>query len=273
MSEIFDYVKLDKDNLFRLIIISLTLSLMFLFTYVNLLNMVNNVGNINIFEVYLEFFLFILILETSRFIFMRYIAYKNGIELNIKVLYIDRFWYRSWDKLSYYFKNLKKGVPIYILALIFSIISFGAIIFASLINYSYKKIPHLYVGTQMKFEGVATHRGVSYYRYTKILFFGILFYFLMAFFMKFLANLFGLDFYSVFIFILYYIAIFTTLPIPHTSGYDLFSRNKSAWIASISILIFSLLALLVFNSLIMILVFTMLSIFVITIVVLWNKLI
>lgn len=264
------YLSLEKFELKFLILNSIIFSLMFSITYTGL--MVEK----NLFFTFSLFLTFIFFISFLRLIFMKYYAYKIGVELKINETYFDRYFFRNWDKISYHLGHVfPKGFHMYFVSIIFYFITLGFFIFPETYKYSYKKIPHLYLGTQHRYEGNPgnpRHQVVSKYRYSKIIFVGVLFYFIIAFVLKLFSNIFNFDFYNPTTFILYYYAIFSTLPIPLTQGYDLYSNNRSAWIAGISILIFSLFILLIFKSIFLITLFTIISVIVIIITILWKML-
>ena len=230
-------------------------------------------GNI-LFSKFVSISFFLFFLFFLRLIFMKVVAYYDGFELDMKLIWINRYWFRAWDKISYWWFTpiSRKGIPIYVLSLFLYFLSFGFFVFPNFINYDYKKIPHRYFLTEKHFENYPTHRHVSDYRFSKSLFAGVLFYFLFAFAMKYCVDVFNYSFFSIYIIILFYVAIFSTLPIPLTEGYELYSRNKSAWIAGISILILGFFALIVFKNIFLIIGLTFLSIIIISITILWRKL-
>jgi len=262
------YLKFKKDEWLNLIYICVTLAFLFTLSIFNFTSIYSN-----FIMTFISFFLFIFILLSSRLVFMKYIAYNNGFEIDLKLFYFNRFWFRNWDKTSYWLgNNFPNGIVSYIISLIIYVLTFGFIIFTSIWQYSIKKIPHKYVGTQLRYENYASLPGVSDYRYSKALFGGVLYFFAFAFFIKFFSGVFEFEFINPYIFILYWISFFTTFPIPHTEGYELWSRNRFAWLAAISILIFSMLALLILTSLTWVLVLSGLSVIVVSIVVLWKML-
>jgi len=266
IEDLNNYLKLKKKELLDLIIISIILGFLFSFTYFN----INQNLRQSFKEIYFLFSLFIFIMLTLRLFFMKFVGYIEGFEINIKIYYLNRFGIRNWDTISFWTLESIKRIPVYFLSIFLYLISFGFFIFPCIWNYEIKQIPHRFIGKKRMVE--YGFREISDYRYSKALFAGSFFFFIFAFFIKFITLKLSLNFFSPYVFILYWIAFFNTIPIPMTEGYELFSRNVIGWIAAITILIFSMFALTIFTNLFLIILILILSIIVITITLLWNML-
>jgi len=212
---------------------------------------------------------------------MKLIAYRNGIELISYTTIFDIYWLRYYDRLTYYNRQIKKygnidnfkGFQSYFMSLFIYFLSLGFLIYPCLFNFKYKKIPHKHLGTLQIFE--TTHIIFEHhtrYRESKILFGGTIFYIFIAFILKILSQNLGFNYYNIFTFILYYLAIFNLLPIPGSEGFSLYDKNSFAWISAITIVIISMIALLIFHSLTYFIIISTLSIIIVMFVNLYNYL-
>lgn len=274
---IFDYVKFKTQELKDLLSITLVLALLFSLTFARF-----SFEQISFFRIFISFFSFLVILFVLRLLFMKYIAYRNGFEISLKLTYFDRYYLRNYDKLSYTtdsaqkfigVKNVKKmkGIPMPIIGIILYILTLGLFIFPSFWIYDKKKIPHKYLGVKAFYESHAFFN-ITEYRYAKVLFAGFLFYFIFGLFLKAFYSVLGVSFYNGFIFVLYWIAFFTIIPILGTEGYELFTRHWFMWINILTILILGMVALLVFESIEYILIVTAVSFIMVFMVILWRQL-
>lgn len=247
--------------------------------------------NFTFFGIFFIFFLFFMIMFTLRLLFMKYVAMRQGFKLIIQQSFFDRYWIHSYDKISYRSKSLKtnsnnfsdfeknnlkfkefKGIPASLISILIYILTLGFIIYPSMWSYRTEKIPHLHIGTQSYNEVDMIYNfnmGISDYRISKVYIIGFLYYFVFGFILKLLFKDFGL--YGWFVFALYWIALFTIIPIPGSEGFELFRRNNLAWILILSVLIAGMISLLVFQSIwytILIMTFTFLVVLFIRI---WDK--
>ncbi|MCA9459416.1 MAG: hypothetical protein KC550_02595 [Nanoarchaeota archaeon] len=243
-----NYLIPKKNEFVDLILVSFVLGFLFSYSFFRF-----TLEQSGFFEVLLSFFLFIFFLLFSRLIFMKFVALRNAFEIDMRLTYFDRFGYRVWDKTSHYVdKKGFKGIPVLVLSVFGYFLTLGFFIFPAVWNYTIKKIPHLFLGSKQKYEseaGFPSTMEISNFRYSKALFAGFVFYFVFGTFMKLFLNSINQDFYNWFTFILYWFAFWTIIPIFGSEGYELFWRNRLAWIAVITILILGMLALLIFNSL------------------------
>jgi len=215
-------------------------------------------------------FVFLFTLLYSRLIFMKFIAYKNGFEIILKQTYFNRFFLRSWDKISYYaHETFPKGIPTTILAIILYTLSFGFLIFTSIWNYKFKIIPHIHIGTQQKFEEKIPI-GLSDYRYSKAIFGGFIFYFCFAFIYKFFCSVFEINYLNPLTIIMYWVAFFTLIPIFGSEGYELWSKNNVLWFTAFYILVTSMSALLIFQNLALIIFSVFIAVIIILIMMVWK---
>jgi len=246
------YLELNKNELKDLSFISIVLGL--LFSVSN--NLFSSSSN-SFFGVFILFTIFIGTLLTTRLIFMKFFAYKNAFEINLELTYFNRFWLNKYDKLNYLKDGSKKtttlkkskGIPMPIISILISILSLGTFIYTSIWNYKIKKIPHLHLGTQQKFEYAMGHMlnvETSDYRYSKVLFSGVIYYLLIGLFVKFFFE--KLDIYFWLQFIVFWIGFVSLIPVFGSEGYELFRRSRFAWISAIVILLTGFFALLIFTN-------------------------
>ncbi len=250
------YMKFQKSEIFDIIFIGVVLSILFSITFFRF----TQSHDYEFFGIFITFFIFLEILIFLRTFVMKLAGYFNAFEVYLYQTYFDRFWLKKWDRLSYYekvgenivLKEKKtgfKGIPMSIISVLIYILTLGFIVFPSIWNFKYKKIPHLHLGTQQRFEYQLPHlfnRDISDYRFSKAFFSGFVFYFIFGLLMKTLLNTSHL--YYWFIFILSWIAFVTIIPILGTEGYELFARNRFAWISAFTILILGMLSLVVFRT-------------------------
>lgn len=282
-----DYLKLNKNEIIDLIFITGILGLLF---SLNCLRF-SEENNTFIFT-YISFFAFIFILLSSRLLFMKFLAYKYGFEIKLRMTYFDRYGLRNYDRLSYtaqvakyvdpknYTKNEHeekntqydfKGIPMPIISLTLYILTLGTIIFPSLWNYKIKQIPHRFMGTKSRYEKLPFFH-VSNYRFSKIMFFGFLYYLLFGFIVKIILQDIGQSFYNWFGFAILWIAFFTLIPILGTEGYELYSRGRLTWFSTLAILVIGTTSLVIFQSLTYVITVTILSTIIVLTTMLWKHL-
>ena len=241
-------VKVNFDELLNILLISIVLGFMFSFSILNKESTI---------KLFLETSFFIFIVLYLRLLFIKIFAYKNAFNIYLYLTYFDRYGFRSYDKLSYYFNkviklknvrdsfifkkqsssNLNKGVPTYLISLILYVLTATFLIFPSIWNYKIKEIPFKFFGYKKKFEKMPFIY-TNFYRFSIAIFSGYFFYVLVIIFLKF-TNLFNnLRFY--FSFIIFWIAFFSLIPIPGTEGFELFFKNRFLWYSAITILVSSL---------------------------------
>jgi len=247
-----EYIKIKLVELKLILIYTLVLSMLFSITLFRF-------SKESSFDVYIfiSFYIFIFLLLYLRSIFMKIIAYKNGFEIEMRNVYVDRYGLRFYDKISYYQHNIKhnlgyKGIPMWIICILIYIFTLGLLIFPSIWNYKYKKIEHMFFGTRQAWEytmGQMYNIGISDYRKSKAFFAGFLFYFIILLFLKIFTIITKASIFNWFSFILIWIAIITILPIPGTEGFSFWQKNNFAWIMATTIMILGMICIFIFQSL------------------------
>lgn len=255
------HIKISKDEFYDILLICIIFAFMFALSFFRF-----GSGDSNFMNVFLAFFLFILLTLTLRLYFMKSVSYFNGFEIKKYITDFDRYGIRDYDRFSYYkprsivdedlgkkeiVRYNQKGLPSIFISFFIYIFSIGFIIFPSVWRYKVKKIDYMYAGTYHKKEvglpWVETI-DVTGYRYSRTLFAGFVFYFFYLVLLSFMG--FSISTYNYwFYFITMWIAIITTLPIPGTEGYDLFICSRFAWICAITMNVLGFLAILIFNNL------------------------
>jgi hypothetical protein len=198
--------------------------------------------NYNLLSLLTIFFIFIYFLLYLRLLFMKRSAYHLGIELNLKAQYFDQYWYKNRHRVTKYIPGVQKGIFVPFVSSIIYILTLGIVIFPAFWYYETKIIPHKHIGTRSFFEGflpIIGFKEVSEYRYSRALFSGFIFYVVAALLIKFIFG-FENDFSIAFIFIIFYMAIISLIPIPRTEGLDLFFKNLFAWHSALAIIFSSL---------------------------------
>ena len=145
-------------------------------------------------------------------------------------------------------KNDFKGIPTIFISIFIYILTLGFLIFPSLWNYTYRKIPYLHFGTQMRREvsmSMNFNIEVSDVRISKTLFTGFIYYIVFALLLRIIFG--NSDFFYWFLLIIFWIGFFTLMPIIGSEGYELWSRDKFYWFSSFVILVIGTLSLLVFQ--------------------------
>lgn len=281
-----DYLKIGNEELVHIFYFALSLGFMFTTT----IHMYGNPGT----EYPLTFIIitiFLFLLFSLRNIFMKFVAYNDGFEIKQRMIYFDRYGFRNYDRLSYYInkEKVKLGVPNPIrnkssgklpfpaLTIILYILTLGVIIFPSMWNYKIKKIPHKFIGTKSRYDKKIPHymmpTEISNYRYGKSLFAGYIFYLIFAIILKYLYNITQSEFYLLFIFMIFWIAFGTLIPLIGTEGYELFRKAKIGWISSLVLLFLGLLAILIFKRVDYIIVTTIVSFIILFVYMFWKELI
>jgi hypothetical protein len=218
---------------------------------------------------FISFLVFIYAILYLMLFFLKIYGLKNGIDLELYLTRFDRYFIYPWNTLSHHFKNLKNGIPTYVISIILFIISFGMIVFTPVWNYKFKKNNKFFIGTIQYFEKTI-YEGVSYYRISKIYFFNFVILFIFTLILKIFSLIFSYNFINSYTLIL--LSMFSTLliPIPGTIGYELFSRNAIFWFAVLSIIQTSLIALVFTNSILFILIISILSFIFTILLILWD---
>ncbi len=265
------YLKPTSKELTELLLITLTLSLLFSLTYMRFSN-----ANKTLIEVFIIFFIFITIMQLLRLAFMKYTAYRNGFEIHLKMTYFDRYWFRNYDRISYTTKQRKitqniTGIAMPIVSIIIYILTLGFVIFPCMWRYSIKQIPHKFIGTKQKFEKTTPHE-ITLYRYSKVLFSGFLFYLIFSYLIKILISP-SNEFFFWFMFIIFYIAFVSLIPILGTEGFEFWLKGRFGWISTITILFLGMLAILILQNMIMIITVTIISVLIVITVMLWKDII
>ena len=258
------YVKINYEEFKTLLVVSLILGLMFALTFVRFaLKEVSLFGNLVLFSV------FIFVLLSLRILFMKFVAYRNGFEVEMRNSYFDRYWFNNYDRLSYSFPGIK-GVPMIFVSLIIYILTLGMVILPSVWGYNMKVIPHKHIGTKMRYDK-AMFEGISFYRYGKMMFAGFLFYVIFALLLKAFEDAFGEYFYWL-LFVIFWIAFVTMIPILGTEGFNFLSRAKFGWVSALVILVTGILSILAFNSMMFVLGMGVVCILIVMFMLLWKRL-
>lgn len=274
-----DYVKVKKVELINIIYISLTLSFLFSISVIRFSNAPEQ-----LLELLIKIFIFLFILLYTRLLFMKAVAYQNAFQIELKITYLNQYWFRKYDKISYHknkiptvnesvqkFKKSFKGIPSTLVSTFIYFLTLGLFIYPGLWNFRFGKIAKLHLGTKQIFESEYFHE-VSDYRISKSLFMGFIYYLLFAAILKLISDIIGLTFYNIFTLILYYIAFITLIPFPASEGFELWRKNPFAWINVIMILIITMIALLIFNSFFYMVIVSIISIISVCTVLLWKNL-
>lgn len=260
-----DYVKIEKEELKSILFISLILGIMFALTFVRFQSEeVSLIANL------IVFFLFVFIVLSLRLLFMKWAAYKNGFEINMYTMFFDRYGFLNYDRLSYTLPK-SKGIAMPFLSLFVYILTLGVVIFPSLWNYKTKIIPHRHTGVKQRYEG-SSLSGISFYRFGKVMFASFLFYVIFAFFLKVFSAMTGQYFYW-FLFVVFWIAFVTLIPIPGTEGYDFFIRSNFGWISSLVVLVIGLITVTIFQSIALMIAMSLVAFVIVILVLLWKDLI
>lgn len=242
-----EYIKPNKQENFDLFYIICIFSLLFLLTYIRFIEHVES-----FLASFLLFFFFFSILLYGRLIVLKLVGYYYGVQISLYQTKVDRYFLRSYDRISSNTKGNLKAIPSLFISLFLYLLSFGLLIFPSVWNYKYKKIPHKFIGTRYKFEVAGMFpMNITNYRIGKILFIGYIYYFIFALIYVTLFSLTSVGLWLLFS--LFWIALFSLIPLLGTEGYEIYFRNKFSWISALTILIISVFMLLVFSSFFLIL--------------------
>lgn len=210
--------------------------------------------NLDLLSAFVIFFIFLFLLLFLRQVFMKYFAYKNGFEINLKMTYFNMYGFNDYQMLSKKMNkvnmNNRRGMPTPFLSLLLYVITFGFIIYPANFRFELKKIPYMAFGMKKHLES-EMYQDITNYRYTQILFFGFLYYFIIALIIKIIPKIFFGEFHLWFLFTTFYIGLITLVPLIGTEGYELFLKGKFAWISSLVILIIGTLSIIVFKSIIL----------------------
>lgn len=272
----YKHIKYSVDELYSLLIFSGIISIMFTFTFFRF-----EISEHSLFYVFFLFFAFLLVTFALRLLVMKLISIYHGFNLYIRHYYFDKYGLRTYDSLSAFKHRVErkvvktpltigknfsptlrkiqyepnkdfKGIPSPLVSIILYIFSIGFIIFPSMWRYRTKKVDHLFMGTQyyseLQLDWIPVTE-VSGFRLSRVHFTGFLFYVLFGVFLKFFPLTANSEFFYWYIFMLFYIAIITLIPIPGTEGYDFFSYSRFAWISAITTVIVGMLCTLIFEDL------------------------
>lgn len=267
------YYSLRREELLDFVTITLILSLLFALLFARF-------DNPDLFfDVLLKFFIFIVVLLGLRMIVMKSIGVSNGYEVLMRQTYFDRYWFRSYDRLSQVKEGVGhtisdglrdmgvsrgasnvdykhshdsfKGVPMSIVSVFVYLFSLGYLVFPSMWRYHFKRIEHLAFGKfteqEVLYDWISPF-GVTGYRYSKIIFGGFVFYFFFLIGMKYVFALDSSPLYYWYFFIVFWLAVITLLPIPGTEGFDLWYASKFAWVSAMTIVVLGMIAVFIFNS-------------------------
>ena len=159
-----------------------------------------------------------------------------------------------------------------IFTILIYVLTLASLVYPSVWKYNIKKIAHLHIGTQHYFESTGDiyfNMEVSDYRFSKVLIGGFFYYFIFGLLLKFL--LFQTEHYFWYVFILYWVAMFTLVPIPGNEGFELFKRNAFGWIIIFTILVLGMVALFVFDDFWYMMTITAFSSIAILFTILWRR--
>lgn len=292
------YFTLRRSELLDVLFISFIFSLLFSLFYLR----TPVIETIVFSNLILFLFFFIFLVLFLRMVFMKVISYNQGFEIILYQTTFNRYGLRPYDRIAtvqrevtqtlyedptYHMKSKKKrdsafgyrssqfgGIPMSIMSVIAFIFSLGFIIFPSVWRYKMDKIPHKFIGRQSWYEadGMGLQlQGISGLRFARVLFAGYMFYFIVALVLKFLLGTSSELFYWLF-FLIFWIAFVSLLPIPGTEGFDLWHCSRMLWLFSAMMMIFGMLAVLVFTSLTYIVLLSILVIIMTFIVYMWKEL-
>lgn len=298
------YVRFTRNEIGDLLMISFVLSFMFTITYFRFEPQAFD----PFLNIFFTFIFFLLLVFFSRLFLIKLVSCYNGFSTTLYQTYFDRFGLRHFDRLSYVKSNVEgkivkaplelgkrinssiekihyyiqpyggnfKGIPLSIFSIIIYIFTLGFIIFPSQWRFKTEKIPHLFVGTvHLKETEMAWIHPMSAtgFRKSRVLFSGFLFYLVIGIVMKYVLLLDDTKLFGWLYFALFWIAIISLLPIPGTEGYDLWNFSRFSWISAITLIIFGMFAILVFDSFSYAILISAFAFVIATLVYLWKGLI
>jgi len=266
MSEIFEYLKFDLEEITDIIVYSIVLALMFSLSEI--------FGKFTLKKLF-EYSIYILIIIFIYNIFIKVVAYYNGFTTKFYLTYVDRYGIKEYQKFSYYVlydktkkrKKAFKGIPSIFISIFLYILTATFIIYSGLFKFKKTIIPHKFIGMKKKYE-LFPMINISDYRYTITLFSGFLFLTSMIIFLKFIKIQ---DIYTL-SFITSIIILGNLIPIPNNIGFELFLKNKFLWLSTLVILVIAI-SLLIINNFILYLCLLILSVIIILISYLWKEII
>ena len=250
-----NYSKIENNEFLDMIIISIVISFLLSITFLRF-----SETNESFAFIFITFVLFFFIMLFLRLLTMKiYGSSRCGTEVFMYQTHFDRFWINPWDRMSYHVNNKVKnssfkGFPMTFISVIIYILTLGTIVFTSVWNYKYKKIPHIHLGTQKHGEVSMSHLynvEISDVRISRILFTGFLFYFIFGLLVKVLFSEFSL--YYWFLFIIFWTGFISLIPILGTEGYELWSKGRFLWFSAFATLVLGMLSLLIFQSILYVL--------------------
>jgi len=226
------YLKPKKNDVFVISIISFTLSLLFSIIILRFSSFQNDLT-----PVFTEIFILLNIMFYLRLIIMKYIGLKNAVEVEMDITYFNRYGLRVFETLTDKNKNSiftpnkfkipKLGLSTIIISIILYILTLGFFVYPSIWKFKFKKIKHLFHGSAQHHEfghNILGPYEVTDHRISKIYNVGFFFYFLFAQLIEFLLKG-NSDLYPWEISIIFYIAIFTLIPIPGSDGFEIYTRS------------------------------------------------
>lgn len=236
--------ELTKSEIKDLTFVILLLSILFSISISRFSNQ-----NLDVIVLFIQFLIFFTFLFISRLFFMKFIALKQGMQLYFYQTKFSKYGIKKYNEIRDAKTHKAKKIPMSIISLFIYFLTFGVFIYSAIFRYKFEKVPHLFIGTKQKWEykySFMSNQDISDYRKMKVLFSGYLFYFIFALLLKaiFPSNL----YYSWFTFALFYIAFISLIPVFGTEGFDLFQRNRFAYISSITMLSLVMISTLIFES-------------------------
>lgn len=262
-----------KDILYIIVVVSLMFSIM-----------CARFSSFSFIGALISFLIFFTFLLFSRQMFMKFIAYKIGFSIVLHQTHFSKWGFKKYENikaytrdksysstnqaldiaasavidkenLPYFTKRSKhaiKGIPSLVLSSCLYIITLGLVIYPAVWRYKISVITHKFIGTKHRFENKVTrNKFISDVRVTKALFMGYVFYFIFGILLKLFLPTSGITLW--FYFALFWVAFTTLIPLIGTEGYELYMRNRFAYVSAITVLALGMLSLFVFTSILSIL--------------------
>jgi len=226
------YLKPKKNDVFVISLVSFTLSLLFSILIIRFSSSQNELT-----PVFIQILIFLNIMFYLRLIAMKFIGLKNAVEVEMDLTYFNRYGIKHFETLTDKTQNSmftpdklklpKLGLSTIIISIILYILTLGFFVYPSIWKFKFKKIKHLFHGPAQHHEfghNILGPYEVTDHRISKIYNVGFFFYFIFAqlteYFLK--GNS---DLYPWEISIVFYIAIFTLIPIPSSDGFEIYTRS------------------------------------------------
>jgi hypothetical protein len=282
---LLNFLKIEKKEIIDLLFITIVLSFLFSISFFRFIPY-----RYSFLEIYVLYLIFLMIFYVLQLYFMKFVAYYYGFEIFLYQTYFDRYFLAPWDSISQKIKSVSKmthkekleysqtengKIPMVLISVILFILTLGFLIYPSVYNYKYKRIPFRHFGKKSIFESEKSlpflfHKEISDYRFSMSIFAGFIFYFLFALILKIFFSSF--EFYLWFLFMIIYLAFISLIPIFGSSGYELFMRNNFAWLSTFAIFVFGFFSIFIFDNIFLIVIAIMFTFICVTIVSLWKKL-